>query len=250
MTAKWAEWRLVSWTPRWKQWPQISRPKHCAEGSSEGADCKTDFHLLHHSGSRRHSLLMNDPMSNYSQLRTHMTALNVCWRGGKLKLCLFCSTCAGVSGVLWGQYLLDVAFNVEWQVEEKLEALQDVECIACGVSFVFPPQDLLEKSICSITRSYERDGQRKREWVKEAGENEKLGYYKNKCWYHISLLMSVSGFLPALCAIWRSRDRAAREKVTAISESDSLVEPLHSELASCVASDVPSNRGRKKNKFF
>lgn len=50
-------------------------------------------------------------------------------------------------------YLLDVAFNVERQVEEKLEALQDVERVACGVSFVFPAQDLLEKSICSITRS-------------------------------------------------------------------------------------------------
>lgn len=53
---------------------------------------------------------------------------------------------------------MDIAFNVEWQVKEKLEALQDVECVACGVGFVFPPQDLLEKSICSIARSYERDG--------------------------------------------------------------------------------------------
>lgn len=58
---------------------------------------------------------------------------------------------------------MDIAFNVEWQVEEKLETLQDVECIACGVSFVFPPQDLLEKSIGSITRSYEKDGERKSE---------------------------------------------------------------------------------------
>lgn len=56
---------------------------------------------------------------------------------------------------------MDIAFNVEWQVEEKLETLQDVECIACGVSFVFPPQDLLEQSICSITRSYEAHGERK-----------------------------------------------------------------------------------------
>ena len=51
---------------------------------------------------------------------------------------------------------MDIAFDVEWQVEEKLETLQDVECVACGVSFVFPPQDLLEQSICSIARSYEK----------------------------------------------------------------------------------------------
>lgn len=55
-------------------------------------------------------------------------------------------------------------------------------------------------------------GERKSEW-----EKEKLRYYENKCWYHISLLMSVSGFLPALYAIWHSRGRAAKEKVTAIS---------------------------------
>lgn len=91
---------------------------------------------------------------------------------------------------------MDVAFNVEWQVEEKLEALQDVERVARGVGFVFPAQDLLEKSICSITRSYEGGG-----GVREAGENERLEYYKNKCRYHISLLTWVSGFLPALYAI-------------------------------------------------
>lgn len=72
-------------------------------------------------------------------------------------------------------YLLDVAFNVEWQVKEELEALKDVESIARGVSFVFPAQDLLEKSVCSITRSYEV------ERVKEAGENERLEHCKNKC---------------------------------------------------------------------
>lgn len=66
-------------------------------------------------------------------------------------LAFLSSFCAGV---LVQKYLLDVAFNVEWQVEEKLETLQDVECIACGVGLVFPPQDLLEESICGIARSY------------------------------------------------------------------------------------------------
>lgn len=60
-------------------------------------------------------------------------------------------------------YLLDVALNVEWQVEEKLETLQDVESVARGVGFVFPAQDLLEKSICGITCSYEGEGERERQ---------------------------------------------------------------------------------------
>lgn len=72
-------------------------------------------------------------------------------------------------------YLFDVAFNVERQVKKKLEALKDVESIARGVSFVFPAQDFLEKSVCSITRSY------KEERVKEARENERLEHCKNKC---------------------------------------------------------------------
>lgn len=67
---------------------------------------------------------------------------------------------------------MDIAFNVEWQVEEKLETLQDIECIACGVSFVFPPQDLLEKSICSITRSYERKTERERVSERERGRRK------------------------------------------------------------------------------
>lgn len=79
-------------------------------------------------------------------------------------------TCADVSIVI--QYLLDVAFNVEWQVEEKLETLQDVECIACRVSFVFPTQDLLEKSICCITRSCEKDGERQRVSERERGRRK------------------------------------------------------------------------------
>lgn len=79
-------------------------------------------------------------------------------------------TCAGASTVI--QYLLDVAFNVEWQVEEKLETLQDIECIACGVSFVFPTQDLLEKSIRCITRSCEKDGERQRVSERERGRRK------------------------------------------------------------------------------
>lgn len=61
------------------------------------------------------------------------------------------------------KYLLNIALDVEWQVEEKLEALQDVERVACGVSFVFPAQDLLEERIRSIARSYEKDKVRKNE---------------------------------------------------------------------------------------
>lgn len=61
------------------------------------------------------------------------------------------------------KYLLNIPFNIEWQVEEKLETLQDVECIACGVSFVFPAQDLLEESIGSIARSYKKDKVRESE---------------------------------------------------------------------------------------
>lgn len=52
-------------------------------------------------------------------------------------------------------HLLDVAFNIEWEVEQKLEALQDIKCVPRGVSFVFPTQDLLKESVCSITCPYE-----------------------------------------------------------------------------------------------
>lgn len=54
-------------------------------------------------------------------------------------------------------YLLDVALDVERQVEEELEALQDVERVARGVGFVLPSQDLLEERVCGIARAC-RDG--------------------------------------------------------------------------------------------
>lgn len=113
-------------------------------------------------------------------------------------------------------YLLDVTFNVEWQVEEKLEALQDIESVTCGIGFVFPAQNLLEKCICSITCSCEEGWGWKRQkkiWVED---------YKNKYPYHIFLLIAVSGFLLVLSAIWL-RDLAAKKKVTPISWLHSLV---------------------------
>jgi len=74
-----------------------------------------------------------------------------------------------------------------------------------------------------------RDTRREKVWMraKEAGANEKLGYYENKCWYHISPWTTASGFLPALYAIGLRRVGAAKEKVTAISYSDSWAERLH-----------------------
>lgn len=40
--------------------------------------------------------------------------------------------------------LLDVALDVERQVEKEFETLQDVECIACGIGFILSPQNLLK----------------------------------------------------------------------------------------------------------
>lgn len=47
-------------------------------------------------------------------------------------------------------HLLDVAFNVEWQVEEEFETLQYIEGVACGVGFILSAQNLLKQSISGI----------------------------------------------------------------------------------------------------
>lgn len=78
------------------------------------------------------------------------------------------SSCVIVSG-----YLLDITFNVEGQVKKKLETLQDVECVARGVGFVFPPQNLLEKCVGGVTRSYERNTDKDR-----LSASTRLGLFK------------------------------------------------------------------------
>lgn len=104
-------------------------------------------------------------------------------------------------------YLLDIALNVEWQVEEELEALQHVERVACGVGFVFPPQDLLEKSVCGITRSYERETERGR--VSESEGTGTKTRNEDTVKINADTTLSTSGFPPALSLI-RQRDELER----------------------------------------
>lgn len=47
-------------------------------------------------------------------------------------------------------HLLDVALNVEWQVEEEFETLQYIEGVACGVGFILSAQNLLKQSVSGI----------------------------------------------------------------------------------------------------
>lgn len=88
---------------------------------------------------------MNDPISHYSRLQLEHLQID---QWGTSEEAVFASysalhiDTAAVPlyvRVPHGKYLLDVALDVEWQVEEELETLQDVECIACGVSLVFAP---------------------------------------------------------------------------------------------------------------
>lgn len=177
---------------------------------------------------------MNDPMSHYRQHRTQMTALQVCWCGDKGKQYLFCIGYFIVIHVL--VFLL--LFSTFWmlrsmlsgRLKRNLKRCRTLSALRVESALSFRPKTSW-KRVSAVSLAPVRRTERDREWVrgKEAGENEKLGYYKNKCWYHISLLMSVSGFLPALSAIWHSRAPSpAKEKVTAISYWDSFVEPLHS----------------------
>lgn len=47
-------------------------------------------------------------------------------------------------------HLLDVALDVEWQVEEEFETLQYIEGVACRVGFILSAQNLLKQSVRGI----------------------------------------------------------------------------------------------------
>lgn len=166
---------------------------------------------------------MNDPISHYTSLQTQMTALEVCWCRHKGMLYLFCVR--HLIHVLMF-LLLFVLFGccvqcwvAGWR-ETWSAAGRWARCAWSQLCLSGPgPPGKEYLQYHSLLWGGVR--------VSKAGENERLEYYKNKCRYHISLLMWVSGFLPALYAIWLT-DWAAKEKVTAISWSDSLVEPLYS----------------------
>ena len=102
---------------------------------------------------------------------------------------------------------MDVALNVEWQIEEELETLKDIKGISGGVGSIFPAQDLLEQGICCVTCLYtEKESELKRGEINKAPTTgtivsarllkklipyQKFEYYRSRMFFRADSVCSI-----------------------------------------------------------
>lgn len=130
---------------------------------SESADCKTDFHLLRHSDSSRLSLVMNDPLSHYTLIRTQMTALQVCWCGGIGKL-----TCAALYEDICTFWMLRSMLS--GRLKRNLKRCRTLRAFRVESALSFRPRTSW-KRVSAVSLAPTKSDRRRRKW--EAGTLQK-----------------------------------------------------------------------------
>lgn len=110
-------------------------------------------------------------------------------------LCEVPNACADVSVVICTFWMLRSMLS--GRLKRNLKRCRTLSALRVESALSFRPRTSW-KRVSAVSLAPTREGGVR---VREAGENERLEYYKNKFRYHISLFMWVSGFFPALYAI-------------------------------------------------
>lgn len=98
------------------------------------------------------------------------------------------------------------------RLKRNLKRCRTLSALRVESALSFRPNTSWKRvSAVSLAPTRKADTEREGVRVKEAGENEKLGYYVNKCWYHISLLLLAVGLI-LLCMVFDTERGAEVER--------------------------------------